>query len=481
LSSTTEQGAAARGQVLVIFALTLGVLILFAALAFDVGLMLVQRRDQQNAADAASLAGSYFLPTNAAKARSSARAIATANGYTQGGNVTVTVNIPPTSGPRTGQVGAIEVVIGDNRPSVFGGIIGVAGWDIGARAVAVNQDGVGGSFAMLALEPSACDALLVSGNGAVVANGNIQVNSTCTTGAMRRQGGGDISVTATGAACNVAGDIIDGGGRGAITCAQNEGAPVIPDPLLGLPEPPKPGYPADITRLSGTKTVPAGCPGAVAPALESTELDPLTCQFPSSYAGTTWRIYPGYYPGGFQLQGGTFYFEPGIYWIGGGGIQVNGNGTVSISVATGGTTLDSGIMFYNTENPEYGDECAAGTATAPAVMCIGQIFLNGAQASVDFYPLDNGSIYDTLIVYQHRDLDIPGDDLVLNGSTSVLQVRGTIYLPAGDVRVNGSGGTTTTDQVIAKTFTVNGAPGSSVNVLFDEDFLFKFTQAGLVE
>ncbi len=184
--------------------------------------------------------------------------------------------------------------------------------------------------------PPPCDALLVSGNGAVTANGNIQVNSTCTTGAMRRQGGGDISVTATGAACNVAGDITDGGGRGAITCAQNEGAPVIPDPLLGLPEPPKPGYPADIVRLTGTRAIPAGCPGAVAPALESTELAPLTCQFPSAYAGTTWRIYPGYYPGGLHLQGGTFYFEPGIYWIGGGGIQVNGNGTVSISVASGG-------------------------------------------------------------------------------------------------------------------------------------------------
>ena len=198
----------------------------------------------------------------------------------------------------------------------------------------------------------------------------------------------------------------------------------------------------------------------MAPALESTELLPLTCQFTSAYAGTTWRLYPGYYPGGLHLQGGTFYFEPGIYWIGGGGVRVNGNWTTSISVATGGTTLDRGIMFYNTENPEYGDECAAGTATAPAVMCIGQIFLNGAQASVDFYPL-SGSIYAGLIVFQDRMLDIPGDDLVLNGSTSVLQVRGTIYLPTGDVRVNGSGGTTTTDQIIAKTFTVNGAPGSA--------------------
>ena len=490
MSSTTDRGRGAvpraihhdrDGQVLVIFALSLGVLILFAALAFDTGMLLVQRRDQQNAADAAALAGSYFLPGNAGQARSAARDIATSNGFTQGGDVTVTVNVPPTSGAHAGSSGAVEVLIDDNRPSIFGGIIGVAGWDISARAVAINQDGVGGEFAMLSLEPTACDALLVSGNGAVVANGNIQVNSSCPTGALRRQGGGDITVTVPDAACNVVGDIQDGGGSGLLDCAANEGAPEIPDPLSGLDAPVKPAYPADVVRLTGTRDIPAGCPGAVAPALESTEAAPLTCQFTSAYAGTTWRLFPGYYPGGIHLQAGTFYFEPGIYWIGGGGVQINGNGTVSVSVASGGTTLNFGILFYNTENPAFHAECAAGTATAPAVMCIQPIFLNGAQASVDIYPLHDGSIHEGLVVFQDRRFDITGDDLVLNGSSSDLQVRGTIYIPGGNVRVNGSGGTTTTDQIIARTFVANGAPGSSIRVLFDENFVFKQTLAGLIE
>ena len=61
------------------------------------------------------------------------------------------------------------------------------------------------------------------------------------------------------------------------------------------------------------------------------------------------------------------------------------------------------------------------------------------------------------------------------------QVLGTIYVPAGDVRVNGSGGSMTTSQVIANTFTVNGSPGSIINVNYDTDFIFKFTAAGLVE
>ena len=183
-----------------------------------------------------------------------------------------------------------------------------------------------------------------------------------------------------------------------------------------------------------------------------------------------WRLSPGYYPGGLHLQGGTFYFEPGIYWIGGGGVTINGNGTTSVSVATGGTTLNFGVLFYNTENPAFHDACAAGTATTPAVQCIQPIFLNGAQASVDLYPLHDGSIHEGLV-----------DDLVMNGSSSDLQVRGTIYIPAGNVRVNGSGGTTTTDQIIARTFVANGAPGSTIRVLFDQNFVFKQTLAGLVE
>ena len=165
MSSTTDSATYERGQVLVIFALSLTALIMFAALAFDTGTLLLGRRDQQDAADAAALAGAFFLPGNAGQAQTAARSIATANGFSNGGDVSVTVNIPPTSGPHSGQSGAVEVVIGNNRPSIFAGILGVAGWDVSARAVAVNQNGVGAGFAMLSLDPSGCDALLVSGNG----------------------------------------------------------------------------------------------------------------------------------------------------------------------------------------------------------------------------------------------------------------------------------------------------------------------------
>jgi hypothetical protein len=445
------------------------VLLSFAALAYDTGVMLLERRDQQNAADASALAGARYLPGSHVTAESAARSLATANGFTDGvDSATVAVTFPT--------AGRIKVQIGSTRASIFGAVLGRVGWGVAASAVAANEDNVGAPFAMLALDPHGCDALFVSGNGQVLSNGNIQVNSDCLNWALRRQGGGDITVTASGAACNAVGGIRSGGG-GDLNCAQNPGAPGVPDPLIGLPAPPHGGAPASIVQVTTTtKSVPDACPGGTTP---STEAAPETCQFPSSYAGTSWRLFPGYYPGGLQLQGGTFYFEPGIYFIAGGGLTIVGSGATAVSVDAGGTTLGGGILLYNSEDPAFTAECVAGTA--PAQACLGAIDLAGSDASVDLWPLDIGATWDGIVIFQDRNLTLVGDEVIINGSSSDTQVRGTIYVPTGEVKVNGSGGTVTVDQVLAFRFMVNGSPGSQINVLYDSDFIFSFTAAGLIE
>jgi Flp pilus assembly protein TadG len=471
LSSTTDPRRE-RGQVLVIFALVLVTLMIFAALAFDTGMMLVERRDQQNAADAAALAGARFLPGSTADAEAAARSVATANGFTEGLNsVSVDVSFPST--------GKIEVLIDADRSSIFGGIIGQPTWDIGSKAVAVNQDGVPAPFAMLSLEEVDCDAIQVTGNGSVTANGNIQVNSECPDGALHRGGSGSITVTAEGAACNVVGDIKDPGDK--IECEKNEGAQSIPDPLEGLAPPDPQGVPdAPVQEAGGTKDIPDACPGGASPA---TAAAPAACQFTSAYAGTTWRLFPGDYPGGLKLQGGTFYLEAGIYYIAGGGLEITGNGSATTSV-DGGTVLDFGVLIYNTEDTDYTDECAAGTATAPTDMCIQPIVLNGSDASIRLYPLDSGTPWDGIVIFSDRNLDAPGDDLQVNGSsdgTSDMEIRGTIYLPAGQIKINGNEGNVTVDQIIADKFLVNGSEGSNIQILFDTDFIFGITAQGLIE
>src|SRR4051794_3380504 len=106
LSSTTDT-ARERGQVLVIFAGGLILFLVVAALVFDVGLNLLDRRAEQNASDAAALAGARHLPAGytyhagCAGASSSLLAVKTAcdvaadNGFVDGvGNKTVRVDIP---------------------------------------------------------------------------------------------------------------------------------------------------------------------------------------------------------------------------------------------------------------------------------------------------------------------------------------------------------------------------------------------------
>ncbi len=67
-----------RGQVLVLFAGGIVALLLVAALAFDVGMMLLERRDEQNAADAAALAAADGMALGDGTVRACARARRTA-------------------------------------------------------------------------------------------------------------------------------------------------------------------------------------------------------------------------------------------------------------------------------------------------------------------------------------------------------------------------------------------------------------------
>lgn len=474
MSSTTEQE---RGQVLVLFAGALVALLMVAALAFDVGSMLLERRDQQNAADAAAIAGARYLPGDAANAKQAARDVATANGFTASSSVSVEPLVPPGPGTssRYRSKSSIEVTISSTRPSIFAGVMGVLGWPVGARAVATNQDDIAAPYAILALEEHQCSALYVGGGGQILVNGNLQVNSDCDDpgrGALERKAGAilPLNVEADPALCSVVGTI-KSAGSGSLTCTQEEFARPVDDPLADLPAPPLPDAPAPAMYLvSGTAGLkpPDGCPGSDNPATVDA---PTLCKFvPSAdYQTAVWRMYPGLYPGGIDLQVGTFYLEPGIYWIGGGGFQAGGNGVTLMSVATGkpGPTAGGGILLYN-----------SGLPASP----IGKIVLNGADATISLLPLQDGSIWKGLVVFMDR-TDIGGDsvdDVTINGGSSELDVRGTIYVPDGQIQVNGSGGTIVIDQIIADQFKVTGA-GGTIKALYDADFVVKFIAAGLVE
>src|SRR5918999_6255709 len=92
-----------RGQVLVLSALAMPVVVFIVALAVDVGYLFDYRRQAQTAADAGAQAAALQLYTTAstsfAALQTAARDDAAVNGFAHGTDgITVTVNRPPLAG-----------------------------------------------------------------------------------------------------------------------------------------------------------------------------------------------------------------------------------------------------------------------------------------------------------------------------------------------------------------------------------------------
>jgi putative Flp pilus-assembly TadE/G-like protein len=481
LSSTTSRPKE-RGQILVLFAGGLLALLLIAALAFDVGMMLVERRDQQDAADAAALAGARYVLTDQAAAIGAARDIARMNGYDDAASdQVVNVYIPPIHGRYVGLPDFIEVQIEATRPSIFAGVIGKATWPVGAFAVATNSQNLTFPFSMLALNPTACKAIAVSGGGVVEAYANIQSNSNgsgCTGDdiGFSRTGGSTINVLAPDATCRVVGDMQDQG-SGSMTCTVVEGSYALPDPLRNLPAPVMPALAAPMDPVGHTTAPPDYCPGVTGSKAPSVT-QPRACDVGgngSAYANLTWILHPGLYPHGLAVSNGAkAYLLPGIYWIGGGGVDVGGGGSI-VSIATPSdanvnptlATWGGGVMFYNSKLP-----AAAG----------GPFTLNSSGAVMKLRPLnlpttDPNHIYNSIVIFQDRTV---ATSVTLNGSASSTQVLGIVYVPAGQIKLNGNGGTLIVDQIIADTYDINGN-GGTIKVMRGTGIDAVIVAAGLVD
>jgi hypothetical protein len=457
------------------------------ALVYDAGMMLAERRDQQNAADAAALAGARYVLDDELAAEDAARRIAAMNGFDDADpNQVVNVYIPPIHGIYASFPGFIEVQISNTRTSILGQFVGRAAWPVGAYAVATNQQDLNFPFSMLALDPTACKALQVSGTGVVNAYANLHSNSSgadCTDGSnvgFSRTGGSTINVFADDAACRSVGEVQDQG-SGAMTCDAAPGSFTLPDPLRNLQAPPQPNLASPMTMVPQTppsnRPPPARCPGgSPAPTLTQT----VPCDVGGNgtqYRNLDWILYPGLYPGGLNVSNdATAYLMPGIYWIGGGGMRISGGGSIiSIAQVSDATTdpalatWGGGVMIYNTSLP---------TAAA------GNISFDGSGANMKLKPFDAPTddpyeIFDMIVIYQDRTLP-ETNTLNLNGSASNSQVEGIIYWPAGEVVLNGNGGTLSVDQIIANTYKINGNAGT-INVNRDVGIDAVISAAGLVE
>lgn len=479
-SATGRRATGSDGQVVVFFALALLVILGVTALVFDVGQNFVDRRKEQDVADAAALAAARYLQTcpqpqstaNCPAAVSAAVALATSQGYTDGqANATVTVKIPP--GPETEFAGipaTVEVAISSARGSYFAGIFGVTTQGTGALAVAQNSTGYTLPYSLLLLDPTSCGTNKIAGNGGgITTGGTVHVDSNCSS-ALLLSGTGVL----TAPECDVVGKVQVSGGATDQCASQPSGVTVFGDPLRELPAPPLPGAPAAVVKISGgNKPIPSGCPGSSAPA---TAASPASCAFPASYSGYVFRLFPGFYPGGLNFAAGTFYLEPGIYWLGGGGYTQNGGGATVLSVATGGTTLGGGVLFYLSQDPDPTIQAAC-VSTPGGPGCFAGWSMSGTAANLQLIGIQSGP-YQNMVIFVDRSFATAS--VTLNGASTNFSITGTIYAPSAFIKVNGNGATSLSAQIIAYDVQVNGNNGA-INMPYSAGSFFHLKGIGLVQ
>jgi len=372
-----------KGTVSVIVAICLTLLLGFAAIAMDGGLIQHNRRDAQAAVDAAALAAANDLYVNYptysgvdvnGSAATKARAAAAANGFNDD-TVTnkVTVNIPPTSGLHANKVGFVEVLVEYYQKRAFSRIWGASHVTITAKAVAVGRwepfrNGI------LVLDPTDPASLNNNGNGFMqVKNSDVIVNSSAADGGVAT-GGGNIS------ADNFYFSGTPGyttSGSGTFVGNKFSNQQPTPDPLAYLDPPNK-------------------------------DVLPVQSNNQSNYAGNrTVTLSPGVYRGGIHVSGQVnVVMLPGIYYMENGGFSFTGQGSLSAA----------GVMVYvdpNSNNDE--------------------VNINGL-GNVNWSPMESGP-YKGLALWQKRSAT---NTVYLTGN-GTSQISGTFYAKRGMLTVSGNG------------------------------------------
>jgi Flp pilus assembly protein TadG len=132
-----------RGQVLVIFVIAIFAIIGMVGLVLDGGSAYAQRRDEQNVADIAAVAGATaYLNTagnataKATAADAAAHALAVLNGYTHGvGGTTVTVTVASSLLAAT-----VQVDITKPHRNNFAAVMGMPTWNVSVTATALSSE-----------------------------------------------------------------------------------------------------------------------------------------------------------------------------------------------------------------------------------------------------------------------------------------------------------------------------------------------------
>ncbi len=235
---------ARRGQITILVAISLTVLLGFVGLATDVGVLWAIKRKAQTAADAAAVAGLNATETTDSSAYSTAATdVATLNGFTTGSqNTTVSVTEPTGSSCPGGT--CVQVTITRSVPTYF---LGVLGYKTVPITVSAGTYSTSGQNTIVATNSSGPGVTI---NGPTVNVSCGVVSNSTSSSSLKVTGGGSIT----------AGSIsVVGGTSGTVPSNVKTGCGPVQDPF-GSWTPPSPhSCTRQSTNNTGTNTITTTC------------------------------------------------------------------------------------------------------------------------------------------------------------------------------------------------------------------------------
>jgi hypothetical protein len=403
-----------RGQILLIMAIGITVLLGFAALTIDQGNAHIIRRQAQNAADQAALAGALAKYSGEDCAAIAVARVAD-NGYAISDDVDVQVDC--TFGENDEY---IQVLVTTTTNTFLAGFIGHNATTSTVEAVARFSTGEGGNSgpftgtALMALKPTGKSTFNISGNANLTTvGGGIFTNSD---NAKAFNGGGNLTYTTT-TGINIVGGA-DISGNVTINSKITAGGPVS---LSGN---------ADVngTIKQNTPVAAIAFPPpelVIAPPVVNAPVCSGNGSMTTS--GNVVRLTPGNHSSGRSVSGNyaNIIFEPGNYCFGG-NLTIDGNFTVTanninIHMASNKNFYLNGNMTFNGANSLF-------------YLHSGNFTLNG-NAVV--------SIPSSTVYIETGDFNLSGNSKLANNSTG----SSLFYLGTGDLDINGNNTFTSSNTV----------------------------------
>ncbi len=401
------------GAALMFVAFAMPMMLGFAALGLDVTMWYLDKRQNQTLADNIALAATMEVNRDNnvtdVTLETLAHEEAERVGFDEDGTIrNIAVNRPPLNGPNAGDTDFIEIIVSEQQDLFMASLALDAPLTVEGRAV--GSVTASGSHCILALDPSMDEAIEFSGTADATIGCGVASNSSSDR-SISIQGNATLSAQPA----QTYGDIYDPAGGLITTAPPQTLSERLPDPYASI----------DVSTYAD----PSCSGGGVSPINSDKEM------------------FPGNFCGGLKITGGATRFNPGVYVIDSGDLDISTGGNVTVTNALAG----EGVTFVLTATDP--NDIGNVKFTANGVLNLNAPGSGGHFPSNSAHP-DHGTFPGMLLIQDSRAPCCQGSGLINNQFTggSNMTLNGALYFPNQELVYSGgsAGGGACTQLVAAK-------------------------------